>query len=215
MPRTGFRSSVAHRLARGAKAYDVDFSGLISLSGDGLVSLRLRPELDANNIRVFTVPDEVTVPDPGGIYKGFSLPIWSDDNQELFFRQSVPFRWDGASDLIAAVTVALSAANTDKKFQLQLAWEHFAKDAVVPASANEVPSGDKATGTAAIYQTFTVQFTIQYDIDGAGNEIKAGEVLSARLRRVDADDIVNEITGNVIILDWYVEYQRNKLGPVS
>jgi len=181
----------------------------VTLEGNGLVTLRPRPELDGNAIRVHEVPDEVTIPE-GGLYKGFSLPIWSDpSDEELYFRQDVPLRWDGASNITVSVIAVLDTANTDKKFQLQLAWEHFAKNGVVPATANLVPI-EKDTGTAAQYQSFICDFTIEYDIGEVGNEIKYGEVLTVRLRRVAASG--DEIAGNVVIIDWYLHYRRDKLG---
>lgn len=148
----------------------------------------------------------------GGLYRGYSLPIWNDGgnvNEELYFKENVPRRWDEASDITASVIAVLATANTDKKFQLRLAWEHFAKGGVVPTSSNLVPC-EKDTGTAAQYQSFICDFNIQYDIDGSGNEIKYGEVLTARLRRIAASEL--EITGEVVILDWYVEYIRDKMG---
>ena len=168
-------------------------------------SLRLRPELDANVVRVFNVPDEVVV----GVYQGYSLPVYSADNEELYLRQHVPRRWDGESDITLGVIAALATANTSKKFRLNLAWEHFAKDGVVPTTSNPV-SVEIDTGTALEHQSWECEFTIDYDIDGAGSEIKDCEVLSARLRRGTAS--ANDISGEVIILDWYTEYIRDKLG---
>jgi len=183
----------------------------VTLEGNGLVTIRLRPELDSNEIRVNAVPDEVTIPD-GGLYKGYSLPVWSApaEHEELYFRQNVPRRWDGASDITASVVAALDTANTDRKFRLQLAWEHFAKNGVVPATSNIADLVEKDTGTAAQYQSFICDFTIEYDIGEVGNEIKYGEVITARLRRIAASEL--EITGEVVIIDWYMHYRRDKLG---
>ena len=183
----------------------------VLLEGAGLATIRLRPELDSNEIRVNAVPDEVTIPE-GGVYKGYSLPVWSApaEHEELYFRQNLPRRWDEASDITASVIAVIDTANTDKKFRLQLAWEHFAKGGVVPATSNIADLVEKDTGTAVQYQSFICDFTIDYDIDGAGNELKYGEVLTARLRRVAAS--ADEITGEVVIIDWYAQYRRNKLG---
>lgn len=188
-----------------------NMNGQLILIENGLASIRLRPELDSNEIRVNAKPDEVHV----GIYSGFSLPIWDSGlnlHEELYFRQDVPRRWDEASDITAIVIAVLETANTDKKFKLELAWEHFVEGAVVPVTSNLVYV-EKDTGTASQYQTFVCEFTIDYDIDGTGNEIKSGETLSVRLRRVDASTA--EITDEVIIIDWYVQYRRNKLGAVA
>jgi len=186
----------------------------VRLEGAGLATIRLRPELDANHIRVKTVPVEVSIQEEGeGVYKGYTLPIWNDAanvDEELYFRQNVPWRWDGASDIIASVVAVLDTENTGKKFRLQLEWEHFAEGGVVLVTANTADLVERDTDGAAKYQSFVCDFTIVYNIDGPDNEIKSGEVLTARLRRVGAS--ANEITGNVIILDWYVLYRRNKLG---
>lgn len=39
----------------------------VTLEGNGLATIRLRPELNSNEIRVNTVPDEVTIPEGGVI----------------------------------------------------------------------------------------------------------------------------------------------------
>ena len=52
-------------------------------------------------------------------------------------------------------------------------------------------------------------FTIDYDIDGAGNEIAAGEILGGRLRRVSVTG--TEVDNEIIVLDNVVEYQIDKL----
>jgi len=56
-------------------------------------SLRVRPDLDFSSITAQGKPTFVTI----GAISGYSLPIYNNDNEELFFRFSIPRRWDGAS----------------------------------------------------------------------------------------------------------------------
>lgn len=156
-------------------------------------TLILRAEMDYTTQIAHTKPTQVAI----GVFKGFSFPIYNTDNEELFFRETVPGRWNGASDIVFHVKVAL--ANTEDvgdNFKFQLSWEHAIKEEVVPATSNDVEVEQAVlTGRNAQYDEYFLTFTIDHNIDGAGNEIKAHELLAARLRRIDATnpDVDNEI----------------------
>jgi uncharacterized protein YegL len=63
--------------------------------------------------------------------------------------------------------------------------------------------------TASQYTVYKVDFTIDYDID-TPNVIVAGDTLVGKLFRVAASSL--EITGEVIILDWWINYWRGFYG---
>ncbi|MCK9601322.1 MAG: hypothetical protein M0R06_19940 [Sphaerochaeta sp.] len=186
-----------------------DFSGKpITLGAGALVFIELRPSLDFSTQIALGKPTLVY----RGMFRGYSLPVYAVDNEELFFNECVPQRWDAASDILVHVHCYLNTANTDKNFNLQLDWEHFTPGTdVVPNTSNTVPV-ETPTGTAAQYKSFVVSFTVDYDIDDPDN-ITYDDNLSFRLRRIAAS--ANEIAGEVVITHVGVIFRRNKLGALA
>jgi len=175
------------------------------------VGLRQRPGLNHTAIAGKTfVPTPVTV----GIITGYSLPVsnQTDDNEWLYFKHSVPRRWDQVSDPSFVVHCALASAQPAgaRKFKLNFNWQHFGAGMVVPAGLHAVPVETDTLASALQYTIYKVTFPIDYDADGAGAELKAGETISGRLCRIAASSA--EITGEVIILDWYLNYWRGYYG---
>ena len=182
--------------------------GQASLSGDGLCSLRIRPEMDQAKVAGVGAPTVVS----WGVYSGFSLPTAGAD-EVLFFNDTVARRWDGASDIIFGIQVCLAAANVGAStdFAFTTSWEHYVKGVVVPATSNPVTCDDVATGAdVAQYLSFAdITFIIDYDIDGEGNEVVAGETLGIKLDRV-VPESTNDFAGEIIVLDTYIQYQCDK-----
>jgi hypothetical protein len=205
-----------HITAISGNPHDVTYTEVGAASADHIhdmedvivdTTLRLRPQIDFGKIQATSKPTLIS----RGVLQAYSLPIYNSDNEELFINQTVPKRWDGASDIIVGCDVAIDTANDSKNFRLELAWENITTGDVIPTTSNAA-STDTNTGTsAAQYTTYDVQFTIDYDIDGVGNEIAANDVLAMRLRRVDATS--DEITGEVLVYGFYVQYNRDKIGP--
>lgn len=168
--------------------------------------LTLRAELDYTTQIAQSKPTQVTV----GIFKGFSFPVYAADNEELFFRETVPDRWDGVSDIVFHVKVALAGGeDVDDNFKFQLSWEHAPCDVEVPVTSNDVEVEQAVlTGRNAQYDEYVLTFTIDHDIDGAGNEIQSHELLGARLRRIDATN--PDVTAEIIVLNWHTHYITNK-----
>lgn len=205
MPRIGFQSSSASRLRAGAKAEDVEFFGPITLTDDGLVYIELRPDMDYDRIVANTKPTRVV----RGIIEGFSLPVFNDDNEELFFNICVPSRWDAASNILFHAYCYLVSANDGKKFGLRLAYASYTPPTdTVPDTSTDVDV-QTSTGTAAEFQSFKVAFTIPY------SGISIDDVLSLRLYRIDADPIGDEIAGEVVVTHVGVIFRRDKLGAAA
>ena len=74
-----------------------------------IVYIEIRPALDETIVTGLGVPTRVLFP-AGGIFWGYSLPIWNNNNEELYFRICVPARYDEANDIMVEVTSALSNA---------------------------------------------------------------------------------------------------------
>ena len=173
--------------------------------GSTNVYLEIRPELDETLIRANGKPDAVTV----GVYRGYSLPLYSA-NEELFFNICVPDRWNESSDIVIHLDCCLSQAEDTKNFNLELGWEHYTPGVdIIPATANLVPVQAATGATATQYQSYRLNFIIDYDIDGA-DTIIADDNLGLRIRRIDAT--ANEIAGEVIVEHVGVVFIRDKVG---
>lgn len=170
--------------------------------------LTLRPEINIDEVKKNLVPDQVQV----GVAFGYSMPIYAADNEELYFKQHVLHRWDEASNIRSKIIVCLAnAEDVGDKFKFQLSWEHTPQDGVVPVTSHDVEVEQAVlTGRNAQYSVYVLTFTLDYDIEGEGNEVKVGETLNVRLRRIAA--AAPQITNEIIVLDWIVEYQRDKFG---
>ena len=170
----------------------------------GLTYLEFRPDLDFETIRGQAgVPALVT----RGIFRGFTLPVYAADNQELFISLCVPGRWDGESDITVEVVCWLSQANDAKNFQLRLEWEHFTPgvDAVPATSANV--DVETATGAGAPqFKSYKVLFTLPY------GDLLADDILQMRLYRIAAS--INECAGNIVINHQGLIFRRDKLGVI-
>jgi len=179
--------------------------------GNHSVSFRERPQLIPAKLSTPEKPTPIFL----GVYRLYSLPIGTGaDDEYILYVTSVPRRWDGVSNITFNCYAVIDTAQAGTKdFQIRIAWEHFAVGAALPITANNVDSGSIPTGVAAQYKTFYLTFTIDYDIDGAGNEIKSGEIMGIQLYRIAcAGGAGSEIAGEVMIFGATLQYNRNKMG---
>lgn len=183
-------------------------SGPLTLAGSGLIYLRFRPVLDQDMIRKNTKPDVVY----RGLVRGFSMPIYASDAEELFFTEPYcPARWDGASDIIVRVSGYLDTANDTKRFKLNLAWEHQTPGTDVITTSEHSDNVETLTGAWSQYQSFYKEFTIDYNVDGA-DVVTKGDVINMRLRRVAKAGAEAEIAGEVVITGVTMKYRCDKFG---
>jgi len=186
----------------------VSEGGIITMAGTSKRILTLRPEIDYVIQIAQAKPTQVLV----GVFAGFSFPIYNTDNEELFFKQTIPGRWDGASDITYHMKVALAnAEDVGDKFKFQLSWEHAFTDTEIPATSNDVTTEVTIlTDRNAQYDEYDVAFTIDYDIDGAGSEIEKHCLIAGRLRRIAASG--NEVDNEIIVFDHHIHYNIDKAG---
>lgn len=202
MPRIGFSSAHPRLWSRYPAIAPV------TLEGNGLVYIELRPDLDYETIRGQTgVPTLVTQ----GLFRGFSLPLWVGDNkEELFATICVPNRYDEASDIIVHLYCWLAIEEVTKNFKMQVSWEHYTPGAdTVPATTAEDVEVQTATGAGAQFQSYVAEFILDYDIHGA-NSIVADDILALRVRRVAADPV--ECADEIVVNHYGVVFRRDKLG---
>lgn len=191
------------RTTNPAKCAAFEATGPIITSGDGLVYIELRPDLDFETIRGNAgIPTLVT----RGIFRGFSLPVYAADNEELFAEICVPSRWDGASDIYVHLYCWLAQAEVNKNFNLQVTWEHYTSGTdVVPATSANVEVETPAN--AAQFQSYEVEFTLVY------GDLVADDIIGLRVRRIAA--VGDECIGEIVINHYGVIFRRDKLGVAT
>jgi len=145
-----------------------------------------------------------------GLFRGFSLPTYAAD-EEVFSCICVPKIWDAASDITVYIGGWLNTANTDKKFNLQVSWQHWTPGDVVPTTTTDVPV-ETETGTADQYKSFKIAFTLDYDVN-TPNNLAVGDALGIRIRRLDASE--NEIAGEFVVEGADLVYKINAFGGTT
>ncbi len=168
--------------------------------------IEIQVDMDYSTIRALGKPTDIH----RGIFNGFSLPVYSNDNEEIFLKVHIPHDWDETTDFIVKVYGYIDTANDAKNFQLRLQWENVTPGTdVYPATDNDVDVETATGSSASQYQSYEINFTIDYNIDDPAN-IARGDILGFLLQRIAADS--NEITGEFVITDFKMQYKRNRLG---
>lgn len=170
-----------------------------------LVYIEIRPDLDYETVRAFGKPTRVYQ----GVFVGWSLPIYAADNEELYSTICVPNRYDEESDVIVHIDCWLSQAEDSKNFKLQLSWEHYTPSEVIPATSTNVEVQTATGASAAQFQGYQVDFTIDYDVH-TPNSLMHDDIMGLRLRRIAAT--ANECAGEIVIAHIGVGFRRDKLG---
>jgi len=79
----------------------------------------------------------------------------------------------------------------------------------LPASVTLVPVETATGALAAQFQSYKVQFTIDYDVHGA-NSIVEDDIVALRVRRIAAS--IDDCIGEIVINHYGVIFRRDKLG---
>jgi hypothetical protein len=144
---------------------------------------------------------------------GYSLPIYSADDEELFCEEFIDGRWDGASDITFSVIGYLDTAETDgDDFALQLSWANKATDAGVwpSATTDVVVETNCPAPRNAQFSIYKVSFTI--DWDAPATDVTASDFFAARLRRIAvAGGGAVEIAGEFVVLAFVITYTVDKV----
>ena len=175
----------------------------LTLTGDGLVWLEFRPDIDFETVRANGKPTWVK----RGIIGGWSLPPIAV-GEELYMEIHAPNRWDEASDVHVHAHYYLDTANTDKNVNLELSWTYFSDGDIVPATST-ILTTETNTGTAAQYKSFHIDFILDYDIEPTDTMISSDE-LHLKLRRINATS--DEAASEIVVTHTGVIFRRDKLG---
>ena len=183
-------------------------NGQMSWEGTYLKKLTLRPGLVEKSSKAGGTPTQVY----RGLNVGYSLPIWStptNADEELYWRQRIPLRWDGTTDPQLGICVTLAAGeDVGDKFKLQLEWQTTNAGNEMGTTTSSITSEQTIlTGRNAAYDTYFVFFN--FNADDVNNPITIGEMIQARVRRIAAS--ANEATGEIIVWDWVSMWAVNKV----
>ena len=161
--------------------------------------ITIRPKLNQASVAGAGKPTLVS----RGIFQGYSLPTYASD-EELFYNTMIPDRWDGTTNPKAVLYCYMdSAQDVGKKFNMQLSYQAYDGDGIVPATSNDVPVETTiTTGHNSQYDSYTVIF----DLDNT--KINGGDLITGRLRRLAASG--NEIAGEVVVSYVELEFKVNK-----
>lgn len=162
------------------------------------------PFLDENKSNVQGKPTLIN----RGVFSGYSLPVWSSDQEELYFRMRVPFRWDGTTaPFFCAITSITGAEDIGDKYKLQLEWAAEDVEHVIPDAAHETLTHEitVADGTAFYSEILLFEFTPA--------TLVSGQNLQARLRRIAS--AAPAVTAEIAVWHWCTRWKMNKLGTSS
>ena len=168
--------------------------------------LTLRPQLYSGRVGGVAKPTFVTL----GAYAGYSFPIYNNDDEELLFRESIPGRWDGASNINAYAVVMLSAAeDVGDKFKFQLSWaSHVTGSGALASAVTDVGTSQTvATSRSAQYSIYLLTFAIDYTVPTP--DLAPGDHFGGRIRRIAA--AATQVSNEIILLDFYMTYNVNKI----
>jgi len=185
-----------------------NFNTPITLSGDAITEIILRPALDSVSLKKEDKPTQVT----RGIVQGYSFPIYACDDEEMFFRLRLPRRWDEASNITVTGCVLIPEANMNgKKFNLSMDYIWGTCGEVVPET-NYTTYHEVTCSSDLAYVSYDVEAEFQYDVD-LGKPLTADDTLFFRIYRTAASS--DEITGEVVLLETYLVFKRDKLGVIT
>lgn len=185
---------------------NTDYVATLSGVQNTKAKLTMRPTLVGGRVGANTKPTPVTV----GAHAGYSLPIFNADAEDLFFRDYVPGRWDGASNITCTVIcclVATQSGGVKKYFKLQLSWENQPSAGVITAGTHDLTNEVECAINEAQYTLHYPTFTIPYN--SFSPNIAASDHLGLRLFRIAADGTA--IADEVIVLDVLLTYQVDKI----
>lgn len=195
----------------GANYTNFATDGYITFFGDATGTLIMRPQLYAGRASA-GVPTFITY----NTFGGYSMPVWTtpaNQYEELYFREYIPRRWDGASNITAIMTVCLASAETaGEDFRMQLSWTNNIGSGVLGAAALEdlETQQELQGGRAGQYDVYRLSFAIDYTVPAP--DLAAADHFGGRIRRVDATgDGVDEVDGEIILLDFVMRYETDKI----
>jgi len=213
---TYYYRACAHSLDGWAYGDEVTFFTLV----DGKVYLEFRPDLSESritgNAAVPSKPADILVE---GMFVGYVMPLFADDDQELFFIHCVPDRWDDSRDpvygshiLVHIVSSLSTADESTRGYRLELAWDNVTpNEEEIPAPGVLHPNIVEAARMVysdTQYECYRDWFVILCNV---GDGIEIDDLIALRIRRIlhtDDQKSDNELIGDLIIHRVDILYAR-------
>lgn len=162
------------------------------------------PFLDENRSNMQGKPTLIT----RGVFSGYSLPVWNSNEEELYFRMRIPFRWDGTTPPWFVSISSLSAAeDIGDRYQFQLDWASSDVGAVVPDTITETVTDEIIVADGSAFYAEIIKF----ELDPAS--MVSGQNIQARLRRIAAS--TSSVTNEIIVFHWCTRWKMNKIGTTE
>jgi len=187
---------------------------------DGKVYLEFRPDLSetrmTKNPANPSLPVDILVED---MFTGYILPVYADDDQELFFIHCVPNRWDDsrdpvfASHILVHIDSSLSNAGEEgRSYRLELAWDEVTpNEEEIPAYAPNLRPRTRTVYSNTQYECYQDWFIIECNVDDG---IEIDDLLALRVRRLyftDDQKPEDELVGDLILHSIDILYPRGDL----
>ena len=159
------------------------------------------PVINVDEIKKQLKPTQVQI----GAFFGYSLPVYNNDNEEIYYKQMVPERWNGTTNIHFCLMFALSGSeDVGDKFKIQLSWNKNDHTNIISSSFNDLTTETTIlTGRSAQYNSYLVEFEIPY------SGISVNELFGVRVRRIAASS--NEVSNEIIKLCCHMEFKTNKI----
>jgi len=194
--------------------FAVSSGGVATLEGTAKRMMTVRPGLNFGAI--IKAPTEIKpTAFTLGTMKGYSMPVYDSDEEELYFTVRVPFRWDGVTNPCFRALVAIGGAeDIGDKFQFQFSWMNTSAtgiltDVVIDATNEITVLADRAVQYSAYVISFEFDLDAPSALEPARSNIIQGDNLSGRLRRISATE--HEVTAEIIVIDWTTNWMVDKI----
>lgn len=165
-------------------------------------SLTIRPSLDYGRIVGTTKPSRFYY----GVYQGVSMPIYNNDDEEIYYRTKVPDRWDGVTNPRAIFySCLMGGEDVGDKFKFQFDGNAIQCDTtdVLPSTPTEYFSETTILeGKNSQYNIYCFNFELNAE------NITNGDLAAGRLRRISSTG--TEVSNEIGILYFMIEYKTNK-----
>lgn len=179
----------------------IDDCGRVGLVGSAKGMMTIRPSIQYDEINKAGKPDLATY----GVNTFYSLPIYNDDNEEIFTNSRVPYRWDGlVAPRFRLLTCLTGSETVGHAIKLSAAYSSVATAESLATSPTVVTAERKVlAGRNSIYSCYSFTFNLEGDI-------APRDKLSIRLQRVAAST-ATDVSNEVGIADWVIEYSVDKM----
>ena len=193
----------AARIGSATNYADFDTSGRLTLAGDAERNITIRPDIQYDEINKALKPTLEYY----GPHTYYSLPVYDDDNEEIFATINIPRRWDGAvAPRVHLHTCLTGTEVVGHKYKLAVAFS-----IATPTGSLASPAATTASAETAIVSGKTSAHDCYLTEISLGTGFDWDDTLSLRVRRTAATE-ATDISSELGLTDFHVDFKRDKLG---